>query len=104
MSQNMKKLESRDLPREEVSPRRQSTGEGALTARETEVLGWLAEGKRDREIAIILGISVFTVGKHVQNILKKLRVENRTAASRFYVPARKQKQGAERSATVQTDQ
>lgn len=54
-----------------------------LTVREQEVLEWIAEGKRNGEIAQILGISVFTVGKHVQNILKKLGVENRTAASRY---------------------
>jgi DNA-binding CsgD family transcriptional regulator len=52
-----------------------------LTPREKEVLHWLAQGKRDREIAIILGISHKTVGKHVEHILTKLNVETRGAAA-----------------------
>lgn len=51
-----------------------------LTRRECEVLQWMAEGKRDREIAVILGISPRTVQDHVRHILAKLRVETRTAA------------------------
>ncbi len=51
-----------------------------LTRREAEVLRWVAEGKRDPEIALILGISPRTVQTHVANILAKLRVETRTAA------------------------
>jgi DNA-binding CsgD family transcriptional regulator len=41
---------------------------------------WVIEGKRDREIAIILGLSPRTVEKHVCHILEKLGVETRTAA------------------------
>lgn len=52
----------------------------ALTARESEVLGWLAGGKTDRDIADILGISPRTVHKHLQRIYEKLGVETRTAA------------------------
>lgn len=52
-----------------------------LTRRECEVLLWLVEGKRDREIAIILGISPRTVSNHVARILQKLGVETRTAAA-----------------------
>lgn len=52
----------------------------ALTPREFEVLGWLAGGKTDRDIADILGISPRTVHKHLQRIYQKLGVETRTAA------------------------
>lgn len=52
-----------------------------LTAREIEVLSWLAEGKSNAEIAVILAIAPGTVKQHVQNILAKLGVENRTAAT-----------------------
>ena len=52
-----------------------------LTPRECEVMLWICEGKRDREIAIILGLSARTVQKHVGNIFEKLRVETRTAAA-----------------------
>lgn len=51
-----------------------------LTPRESEVLGWLACGKTDRDIAHILGISPRTVHKHLQRIYEKLGVETRTAA------------------------
>lgn len=51
-----------------------------LTKRESEVLLWMAQGKRDREIAVILGTSYRTVTNHVRSILAKLRVENRTGA------------------------
>lgn len=51
-----------------------------LTRRECEVLHWLSEGKRNSEIAIILGAQPRTIAKHVEKILAKLRVENRAAA------------------------
>lgn len=51
-----------------------------LSRREAEVLHWMAQGKRDKEIAIILGISHRTVTHHVSAILAKLHVETRTAA------------------------
>ncbi len=51
-----------------------------LTPREAEVLHWMAEGKRNSEIAIILGISERTVGKHRDHLFTKLGVETRTAA------------------------
>lgn len=50
-----------------------------LTAREADVLFWTTEGKQNREIATILGISLYTVQKHIANILRKLDVENRHA-------------------------
>lgn len=52
-----------------------------LTPREAEVAGWLAAGKTNPEIAIILASNVRTVEKHVEAVLKKLGVENRTAAA-----------------------
>jgi DNA-binding CsgD family transcriptional regulator len=54
-----------------------------LTPRETEVLRWLAEGKSNPEIATILGLTAGTVKLHVERILTKLGVENRTAAARI---------------------
>jgi DNA-binding CsgD family transcriptional regulator len=51
-----------------------------LTSRECEVLHWIGEGKRDAEIAIILGCAPATVSKHVERILAKLGVESRVAA------------------------
>jgi len=52
-----------------------------LSPREREVLHWLAEGKRDGEIAVILGLAPRTVTTHVERVLAKLGVRNRTAAA-----------------------
>ena len=56
------------------------TGLG-LTRREAEVALWLAQGKTNAEISVILNIGVRTVDKHLEHILYKLRVENRTTAA-----------------------
>ncbi len=53
----------------------------ALTHRECDVLGWLAEGKSNADIGHILGISPRTVQKHLERIYQKLGVETRTAAA-----------------------
>ncbi len=58
-------------------------GGHGLTARELEVLHWMAEGKRNIEIGKILVLSSRTVQKHVEHILGKLGVETRTAAAAF---------------------
>jgi DNA-binding CsgD family transcriptional regulator len=52
-----------------------------LSAREAEVLLWLAQGKRNAEIASICVISTATVSTHMRNIFPKLGVETRTAAA-----------------------
>src|SRR5688572_15134763 len=51
-----------------------------LTPRVAEVLLWVAQGKTNADIATILGISEWTVKKHVLEIFEKLGVETRTAA------------------------
>lgn len=52
-----------------------------LTPREAQVGYWIARGKTNWEIARILTIGERTVEKHVERILRKLHVENRTAAA-----------------------
>jgi len=52
-----------------------------LTTREAEVLGWVVNGKSNKEAAAILSISPRTVNKHLDNVYVKLGVENRTAAA-----------------------
>lgn len=54
-----------------------------LSVREVDVLKWVCEGKQNREIAIILGISVKTVSRHLESIFEKLGCENRHAAMRI---------------------
>ena len=52
-----------------------------LTEREAEVLTWIARGKGNYEIGVILGAKTRTICKHVEHIFSKLNVENRTAAA-----------------------
>ncbi|CUX29905.1 response regulator transcription factor [Rhizobium oryzihabitans] len=53
----------------------------SLTARESEVLLWIAKGKSNRDIGDILGLSARTVNKHLEQIYVKLGVENRASAA-----------------------
>jgi DNA-binding CsgD family transcriptional regulator len=60
-----------------------------LSKREAEVLNYVAMGKTNAEIAIILDISRLTIGKHMEHILQRLGVETRTAAAAAAIEARK---------------
>jgi len=51
-----------------------------LSAREKEILKMIRSGKRSKEIAESLFISINTVNRHRQNILEKMRVSNTTEA------------------------
>jgi DNA-binding CsgD family transcriptional regulator len=51
-----------------------------LTGRERQILGLLAEGMRNRDIADDLVLSVRTIDHHVASIMRKLRARNRGAA------------------------
>lgn len=57
----------------------------SVTPRESEVLLWLSRGKSNADIAAILGLSPRTVDKHLEQIYKKMGVENRTAAVRMAI-------------------
>jgi DNA-binding response OmpR family regulator/DNA-binding CsgD family transcriptional regulator len=67
------RLTSEDSGGKEALLRRQF----AVTAREAEVLFWIARGKSNRDIGEILGLSPRTVNKHLEQIYQKLGVENR---------------------------
>jgi DNA-binding CsgD family transcriptional regulator len=58
-------------------------GDQVLSKREREVLGHVAAGKTNREIAAALTISQHTVGRHVENIFAKLGVTSRAAATAY---------------------
>jgi DNA-binding NarL/FixJ family response regulator len=79
----------RDLERavvDELQGLERGAGSAALTelsAREREVLALLAEGQPNRVIAATLGISAFTVKRHVHNILCKFDVPSRAAAAQL---------------------
>jgi DNA-binding NarL/FixJ family response regulator len=62
-------------------PRGAGESDIPLTKRESEVLKQLAFGLTNKEIAQALGISYETVKEHVQHVLKKLGVADRTQAA-----------------------
>lgn len=53
----------------------------ALTAREAEVLLWVAQGKSNGDIALILGMSEKTAKQHLGSVFQKIGVESRNAAA-----------------------
>lgn len=52
-----------------------------LSAREAEILLWVAQGKSNYEVGVILNVTVATVKKHLENIFTKLGVDSRNAAT-----------------------
>jgi DNA-binding CsgD family transcriptional regulator len=60
-----------------------SSDRAVLTDREREVLRLVADGRSDRQIAADLVISEHTVGRHLQNIFRKLEVTSRAAATAY---------------------
>ncbi len=64
-----------------ATPRLSSDIEVPLTQRESEVLRQLALGLTNKEIALALSISYETVKEHVQHILRKVGVSDRTQAA-----------------------
>ena len=77
-----RRIEGRLRAMGERAPSRRSraAGPGGLTARETEVLGLVADGLTNRAIAEALVLSENTVIRHVANIFAKLEVNSRAAA------------------------
>jgi DNA-binding CsgD family transcriptional regulator len=59
----------------------ETVDELGLTAREQQILAWVARGKTNPEIAEILWITPSTVRKHLENVYAKLGVRTRTAAA-----------------------
>lgn len=49
-----------------------------VTVREAEVIGWVAQGLTNKEIALQLQISSRTVQKHMERMFRKLGVRSRT--------------------------
>ncbi|HEX2993523.1 MAG TPA: response regulator transcription factor, partial [Anaerolineales bacterium] len=52
-----------------------------LSVREQEILGWLAKGLTNKEIALRLNLTEGTVKNYVTTILQKLGVQDRTQAA-----------------------
>ncbi len=84
IAQSLKNAEAYDKARRTLGnlggPRMSLKAYG-LTYREEDVLYWVAQGKTNEDVAAILRIAPGTVKVHLENIYRKLGVENRTAAS-----------------------
>lgn len=70
----------RVIPAEVAMELAEHAGEGALSAREIEVLKCVARGEANHEIAVRLHIAETTVKAHMKNILSKLDANDRTHA------------------------
>ncbi len=58
-----------------------------LTSREMEVLQLIAEGKANKETAIVLGIGMKTVEKHREHLMKKLGIHDTAGLTRYAISA-----------------
>lgn len=63
----------------QLEPREESEAT-SLTSRELDVLNQVAQGRTDKEIALILSLSIHTVKTHLRSILAKLQVSGRKEA------------------------
>ncbi|MEZ4572829.1 MAG: LuxR C-terminal-related transcriptional regulator [Thermomicrobiales bacterium] len=54
-----------------------------MTRRETEVLGLLAQGLSNREIAAVLWLSERTIERHITSLYRKIDVQRRSEATAF---------------------
>jgi DNA-binding NarL/FixJ family response regulator len=68
-----------DAPYKRISP----ASRPSLTARELHVLRLISTGRTNKAIAHELSLSERTIDRHVTNILTKLDVRSRTAATRY---------------------
>ena len=69
----------RVFPPQIVAAIERRAGQPALTSRELEVLELLAAGKRTKEIAVTLGVTMDTANAHIKNIYSKFALHGRTA-------------------------
>lgn len=71
-----------DEPRVPEHPR---TRASLLTARELEVLRYIASGLPKKEIATHMFVSVKTVNRHTENLMRKLEIHDRVELTRFAI-------------------
>lgn len=67
------------------SPKQSAEGWSRLTGREREVVQLLAEGKSNKDVAAVLGLSAKTVETHRSNILRKLQCHSVTQLVRYAI-------------------
>ncbi len=79
-SPNFGRASFRDLLEARARTNGNSAWHDALSRRELQVLAELRRGRSNKEIAVQLGVSITTINKHVQQVLKKLQVRTRSQA------------------------
>jgi DNA-binding NarL/FixJ family response regulator len=72
-------------PRGAMGWRKSKKGDVSLTSREVEIIQLIAEGKANKQAAHELGISIKTVEKHRQNLMKKLDVHDTAGLTRYAI-------------------
>jgi len=73
-------LERAQVESQQLGSKASSDPVPSLTLRESEILGWVAAGLQNKEVAQKLGISLATVRNHIHNILDKLQVHSKLEA------------------------
>ena len=63
-----------------IEPRLPRATSGMLSAREVECLCWMAQGRSNREIADLLGLSLNTIKEYIHSLFQKLQVTDRAQA------------------------
>lgn len=81
---SLAKLLVKDFLSRDLASRNEQALDG-LTAREQEVLTYLAEGASNDEIADVLSISPKTVARHRENIMDKLNLHSRTELVKYAI-------------------
>lgn len=71
--------------RADRQPKRGYTRRGKLTTREREIVQQVAEGKTNREIGSLLGISTRTVEKHRANVMEQLGLRSSSELVRYAI-------------------
>ena len=70
---------------EPVTSANSSASWSQLTVREREVTKLIAEGKKSREVAVYLSVSLKTVEKHRSNLMRKLDLHSVSAITRYAI-------------------
>ncbi len=74
----------RDADNVPIGPAAGSCGTAAYRG-EREVLGWVARGETNAEIAHRLGVTIHTIERHLVNIYRKIDVRGRAEAAAYAV-------------------
>ncbi len=62
-----------------------SDPERVVTIREAEVLRYVAQGLRKKEMASLMYVSIKTVEKHIDSVMRKLRIHDRVELARYAI-------------------